>query len=54
MSNKRWKELKPSTISINTFIVSHSLFEVLSLGNRKKSGLLAALLASRGSFWKNT
>lgn len=44
MSNKGWKEPVPSTVFINTFIVSYSLFKVLSLGSRKKSGLLAAVL----------
>lgn len=53
-SNKSWKELKPITIFINTFIVSYYLSKILSLGNGKRSVLLAAILGSSGSFWKDT
>lgn len=53
MSSRWWKELKPSTVFINTSIVSYSLFKILSLGTRKKSGLLAAVFGSSGSFWKD-
>lgn len=42
---RRWKELKPSTVFINTSVASCSVFQVLSRCN--------SVLGSNGSFWKD-